>query len=696
MGFDLSNPRNDTRLVWLVVFVALLCYANSLLNDFCYDSVAIVQENPIVNESGQWVELWAKDHWYRSENDVAKRDLLYRPVALLTYKLTRNIFGPEAWPQHLMNIVLHAVVCSLVVLFARRIDLTAIAALLSGLLFAVLPIHTEVVNDIVGRADLLATLGILLTLLVHRRYVIERDVKKRLRWMAAGVLSAFMAMGAKESGISVILLVVLFDLYLSRQASQIPLIFVKHLSLAIKRCVYLLGPTAIYFSLRFLAFDGKLFQTPTVSKTVNVLVDASHWHHFLGTCQLVGMYVYKTFWPSVLCVDYSVNTIHLANSPIEPTVLLGIVTILTLSIASYASWKKGQLLVPFFALALLVSYLPTSNVFVLIQVFFAERIAYLPSVWGVLLIVMALVKVVPRRAIGIIAVIVFAAMVTRCWVRNSEWKDNATVAESAFRDHPTSILTLEMYGNHLSSQGRHDEGIELLKRAIAIDPGFTVAQRAIAEAYLRAGNLRNSLNHWQIADLQFPGHAQTQRAISFLRDSLANQVSPELGALRNSADDPSSSLHEEMAYVRKLLALAQYDESLARFREREDIFKNDPTWQRQYAETLLFAGKKDEAVERYRRCAVIDPEFIPAKIELAALLMERQIPGDLGEAQRLCDSAILLAPEEPTPRVLQAELFALQGRVKEAITAYRAALGIVPFDHPQRATWQARLTTLGG
>ena len=333
--------------------VAILCFANSLPNGFVYDSIEIVERNPMVHEPGRWLDLWTVDHWYQEEGRTANRDLLYRPVALFTYRLVRTLAGPSPWPQHLVNVLLHAAICVLVVRLIRRDGASPAAALVAGLAFAVLPIHTEVVNDVVGRTDLLATLGILVALVAHRRLITARagatrtlpdtgKVSKGARlWVLIAGVAAFGAMGSKESGVSILLLIPLFDAFWHLQATQRRGRRSWWSWPTATRLAYLVIPAAVYFALRYHAVGGRLFQQPAATKTINVLVGAPLWQHILGVFQAWGMYWQKTIWPAVLCPDYSVNAVRLATDVLDFDVLFGVAVAAGLVIAAAAGGRRG-------------------------------------------------------------------------------------------------------------------------------------------------------------------------------------------------------------------------------------------------------------------------------------------------------------------------------------------------------------------
>ncbi len=74
--------------------------------------------------------------------------------------------GPSPWAFHLTNVLLHGVTS---LLFMRLVTslpgLTSSASLVTGLAWAVAPVHTEAVTGVVGRADILAALLSLVTIL---------------------------------------------------------------------------------------------------------------------------------------------------------------------------------------------------------------------------------------------------------------------------------------------------------------------------------------------------------------------------------------------------------------------------------------------------------------------------------------------------------------------------------------------------
>ncbi|MBK8366589.1 MAG: hypothetical protein IPL10_03970 [Bacteroidetes bacterium] len=93
---------------------------------------------------------------YYAESD-GKNNYEYRPIVKLSFALEHELFGVRPWVGHLINILLYAICLLLLykVLLLIFHQQTSTFNLLIVLLFAVLPIHTEVVASLKNRDVLL-------------------------------------------------------------------------------------------------------------------------------------------------------------------------------------------------------------------------------------------------------------------------------------------------------------------------------------------------------------------------------------------------------------------------------------------------------------------------------------------------------------------------------------------------------------
>src|SRR5262245_17235890 len=154
---------------WLPALLGALCYLNTLGNGFAYDDNSIVRLNPLIHSLGDWRSIWLRDWWYSQGEQGGgltdpSRDRLYRPLTTFSFALNYAVHGLHPAGFHAVNVALHAGVCALVWLLGRRLFDDLNVASIAAVIFAVHPIHAEPVAGLVGRAEILATLFMLLGL----------------------------------------------------------------------------------------------------------------------------------------------------------------------------------------------------------------------------------------------------------------------------------------------------------------------------------------------------------------------------------------------------------------------------------------------------------------------------------------------------------------------------------------------------
>ena len=131
-------------------FCALLgvvLYFNSLDCGMCFDDGPALQNNQDLTPNTSWSDLLGNDFW-GSNISTNFSHKSYRPLCVATFRLNYMLHGLDPIGYHLVNVVLHAVVCYLYVKLCAVVFSTNSVwpALTAGLLFAVHPIHTEAVS----------------------------------------------------------------------------------------------------------------------------------------------------------------------------------------------------------------------------------------------------------------------------------------------------------------------------------------------------------------------------------------------------------------------------------------------------------------------------------------------------------------------------------------------------------------------
>jgi hypothetical protein len=187
---------------WIVPVLAIILYIPSFQAGFTLDDVPIIEENSYVKSLGKIPDIWTSHYW-AGKLDASDTGL-YRPLTLTTYTLY-VVQGEHPAAFHILIILLHALTCFVLMKFVHLVFKDMLLAGVSGLLFAIHPLHTEAVAGIVGRAEILSSLFILLAGIAYHHW----RKSSRWIWMGALMVSTFGAITSKEHGFMIPAILVL-------------------------------------------------------------------------------------------------------------------------------------------------------------------------------------------------------------------------------------------------------------------------------------------------------------------------------------------------------------------------------------------------------------------------------------------------------------------------------------------------------
>ena len=216
----------------IVGVTAAAVHANTLGHEFTWDDGYNVVENTAIrslsNVPSFFTEAWGA-HASEAMNQAINTNY-YRPVSLTSYALDYALFGLNPMAFHAVNVLLHALCAVLVFVVGWRVTERLsrdanwrFGVLAGGLLFAVHPVHTEVVNVITYRTDLLAALfyAALLAVWVGPQ---ERRPRETERWLIYGIAPLLYALGlgSKEMAVTAPGACFILDWMLRREELSLP------------------------------------------------------------------------------------------------------------------------------------------------------------------------------------------------------------------------------------------------------------------------------------------------------------------------------------------------------------------------------------------------------------------------------------------------------------------------------------------
>eukprot|EP00940_MAST-03C_sp_MAST-3C-sp2_P000932 g932.t1 len=453
----------------LVFAVAVISYSNCLPGVWIYDDwEAIVFNNDVTSvarKDGNLLQrcvdaifsrdIWRHDFWGQPlTSDRSHKS--WRPVTTITYRIQAALllakdhltFSPDdaTWIRGL-NVLLHAMCAAMITTWLwRTVRAHPLLAGLAGILFAVHPVHTEVVNCGVGRAEILSALFFMSCLCAH-----------------AEGLRAFLAMLSKEIGITALGVCAVQDLCLTRvtwlatdcrvkgsekdgarrseksqadspkDVSFFAAMF-RAAYLAIFRCsstreavesdMFVLismwrRVTAMVFAgaasltVRFAVMGWATPGSVTAfSQFDNHLAHTKEWENRVMTgWYLAGRHMSLLFWPlQPLCHDWSLSSIPIVRDVHDPRNALSVAFLASLLIfaafvvfrvlgtSKTTSVRQASLgtqtsIVCLGGTMLLLPFLPASNLLFWVGFVIAERVMYLPSVGACILIACAVCQI---------------------------------------------------------------------------------------------------------------------------------------------------------------------------------------------------------------------------------------------------------------------------------------------------------------
>ena len=450
-----------------LLVLILLAYSDSFSAGFALDNKGLILEDTRIRAvtTDNIDRILQHTYWW-----PVGESALYRPFTTLGYLFNYAVLGNTNHPAgyHWINLLLHAGNAMLMWALARRLGAGELQSALMAGLWAVHPVLTESVTNIVGRADLLAGMALLGGLWLHLRGREDGGALWAVGLMGVTAIGVF----SKESAVAIIGVIWLYEWALSGRRK------------AMVRSTLAVGvPIAVMLWQRWavLARSG-----PTEFPfTDNPIVGAGWLEGRLTALHVMARYAGLLVWPARLSCDYSYAQIPLSGA--RDWVAWAVVAVMGATVG-VLFWHRGRPGICLTAAALLV-FLPTSNLIFPIGTIMAERFLYLPSIAfaaGVVWVMFA----VARRAAPVVLGILICACGVRTFTRNIDWHDDLTLSAATVRDVPQSFKAHKMRANALvesdASHGNIDEVIREAEKSIAILDGLPV-EKNNADMYRRAG-----------------------------------------------------------------------------------------------------------------------------------------------------------------------------------------------------------------
>lgn len=457
-GFKKFFADNINVFVFLFVLV-ILCYSNSIGNEFVSDDVATIKNNP----------------------EVGKLSLVFsnflNAIQMSLYYIAFHLGGGSPWAFRIINILLHF--GSTILIFSiLNILANKRAAVFGASIFAVHPILVESVVWIAGMPYALYSFFLLLAFFL---YISAGESKSRKYF---SLLFFFLAVMSSVKAIIFPGIIFVFEMSRSNLKKNwlklVPFFLVD-----------------LFFVMISISGIGKRISDISA---VSYQDSSGMYNPLIQVPTAIANYFKLIFWPQKL----SLYQTEMNFSPAQFTLMV-FVFLIFLGFVFYG-WKKNKNLffwLSFFIITLLPVLTPLKIAWIV-----AERYAYLGSIGIFAAIAMffewLLVKSEDydeklKFAVYSAFAIIIIALSTRTIVRNIDWKneDNLWIATAKVASSGPNIHN--NMGDVYARGGDFEKAAEEFRKSIEINPNYGDAYHNLANTYNSLGKADLAIENYQKA-----------------------------------------------------------------------------------------------------------------------------------------------------------------------------------------------------
>ncbi len=497
-----------TKLCIILAVLSCLVYANTLKNGYVIDDVMMITENHYVKQGIAGIPALLTTHHLEGFGANQVSDY-YRPLSLVMFAAEYQFFGLNAAEGHFFNILIFAACVVLLFLFFNKLfnGEKIIVAFVTALLFAVHPIHTEVVANIKSRDELLCFFFAFIALNLFINYARQGKLYQFL----TGAFCLFLSVLSKETVVTFM--------------GVIPLVFFFYEKEHKKRSV-LITISSVVMVVLFLFLWNYAQTRSEIQESLGAKLLHSSSAAAPGKAAalapkilILGYHLRLLAVPYPLNFNYSFSSFASAGFgnagvliSLAAYLLLGYTGLRRLFKNKKDPWALGIL----FYLITLSLY--SNIVFVLGQAM-ANRYAFFPSAGYCLVFALAFQRWILRTESNDMAILkngkplAVLIPVLLCYsimtvARNTDWKDNYTLVNADLPKSPDDYMMqhraglelqqkLEAEPDSLKRMQINEESIQHYLKSLAINPDYTEANSDIGVAYLRKNEYDSAIFYFK-------------------------------------------------------------------------------------------------------------------------------------------------------------------------------------------------------
>lgn len=596
---------------FFIIAVVGLVYFGTLGYSFTYDDQHYIVESEYIKGWKAYLSIFRKDYFSVSPEHVD----LTRPLMPFSLTLDHKIWSESPFGYHLTNVILHAL--NSVVLYNLACSMAkGWAPLMASLLFAVHPIHVEPVVGITFREDLLVTFFFLSSLL---SYISFKMYSKKSQYLFS-FLFFLLALLSKEMAVTLPLVLLVYNYFLQKQEGE---------GIKWRDIFPYLSLLPIYLLFLYYVYSN-LPSPPTYVGSFSAAIQVN--------LKVILYYIKLLLFPFNLHVDYNI-------SPFFDRGIIVFTIILATTSLLYLLWYKDKAL-SFCISLFFITLLPVLNIVPTFRLI-ADRFLYLPSIGFCIFIAITMTRIFEglsvtflRRASKAMLAGVLVLWAGALFDRSRVWENDFILWSDVLKKSPASVRAYTAIGAYYIQEGRDNEALAMLQKAVEIMPDYDKAYYNIGAIYMRKGYLDAAATAFKKAVETSPDYAKAHFNI---------------GIVLAAKGDYNG-------------AISEYEKALKLMPENAVLYNN-------IGNAYSAKGIFDKALAAYRAAVEIEPEYSDAYYNMgnAFAKMERY-----SEAVNSYKKAITLNPINASAFFNLGNVYLFVNRVEDAKDAFKRALAVNP------------------
>ena len=589
-----------SMLMILFLLVTLIAYGAALWHGFApVDDWFLITQNLSVQGLS----------WENIKNVFTSYDPeLYIPLVFLSFQANYLMGGLDPFGFHLVNLILHAGNALLVMGLLRMLTRNRLISVLTGLIFAVHPLHTEAVVWIAGRKDLLSTFFSLLTIIFYLRY------REQSRWAyALSILFFLLALLSKAVAITIPAILILID-YCLEERPLTKKFFLDKIPYILLSAIFII-----------IALAGKQ----------RVIGDSNLLETILVAAKSTVFYLQKMVMPTGLTITYMQND---QITALSPEFLISLLISLGLIVASvWALLKKRWIAfgILFYLITLAPTYLNARKGG---TVFFAvDRYAYLPSIGLLFLLAGALTLLserIQRKIILPAALCMGLVMISLSRSQTNTWATPETLYTHAQEVYPETVLTYVDLAELNRKKGKYAEAFEFLKQGMQYGDSIFLHLSA-GRLYANTGDIPAAVGEFEKARTMDPQNPEPLFSLGSLEEQKGDQKTAENYYKQAAVLDES--------YVAAFVKLGEFAFERGEIDIAQTYFEDALTWNPNadtanlgMGKLLLQKGQTDLAEKHFQKVLALNAYDLDALLALAEIALAQNRKDEArGYAERM-------------------------------------------------------------